>query len=63
METSTELHLWSFAAKKLEIGVAAQHGLCGVHIGRFTSDPDKVTCNNCLTIINAKERNGSQAAG
>lgn len=63
MESSTELHLWSIAAERLEIGVATQHGLCGVHIGRFTSDPGKVTCNNCLIIIDAKERDGSQAAG
>lgn len=57
------LHLWSFAAKKLEIGEASQHGLCGVHIGSFVSDPGKVTCTDCLTIINSKERNGPQAAG
>lgn len=61
--SDTSLHLWSIAAKKLEIGSYNSYGVCGVHIGRFTSKPEEVTCVNCLSIINSKGSNGPKATG
>lgn len=40
---------------------SSAHGTCGVHIGRFVSKVEDVTCTDCLAIINAKKESDEPA--
>jgi hypothetical protein len=36
------------------------YGMCGVHVGRFTSKVKEVDCPNCIAIIESNKENDSE---
>lgn len=57
------IHMWVQAVPQ-EIRPAQGYGVCGVHIGQFTSRVHEISCEDCLQIIKENEGNsGPKAAG
>lgn len=49
--TDRTLHLWG-PVKNDHDGTTRSYAPCGIVVGSFTHDPDKVQCTDCIAHIN-----------